>query len=141
MKRLLFIGFVSFLIADNEQDPLIKDIQKSLMAPCCWSGTVYDHGHDQMENEILAFVNENKTKAEILKYYISLHGERILSSPIAKGFNAIVWLGPPVLAFFAFVFYIVYMKKPGPDSGPIASSSPKIPFDDVIEKELEEFKL
>ena len=141
MKRLLFIGFVSFLIAGNEQDSLIKDIQNSLMAPCCWSGTVYDHGHDQMENEILAFVNENKTKAEILKYYSSLHGERILSPPIAKGFNAVVWLAPPVLAFFAFTFYVVYMKKQKPDSASIASSSPEIPFDDVIEKELKEFKL
>jgi len=140
MKDLLLICFVSSLIADNGQDKLIKDLQQSLMAPCCWSGTVYDHGHDQMENEIVAFLNGGKIKAEILKYYTSLYGERILSSPEAKGFNVVVWLAPPVLAIFSLIFYIVYMKKPESVLEPISNSSLEIPFDDIIEKELKEFK-
>ena len=109
------------------------------MAPCCWSGTVYDHGHSQMEHEIEEFVNEGKTKDDILKYYTTLYSERILAAPKAKGFNLAVWIAPPLLAVIALVFFIVFMKHPAPIPEPVKTSSPEIPFDEDIEKELREW--
>ena len=138
MKTLLLVLFVLPLMAESADKILTKEIKKSLMAPCCWSGTVYDHGHNQMEQEIKEFVNEGKTKDEILKYYATLYGERILASPEAKGFNIAVWIAPPLLAVMAFVFFIVYMKNPAAIPEPVITSSPEIPFDKEIERELRE---
>jgi len=49
---VFLFAFTSVVIAAEEDELLIKDLEKSLMAPCCWSGTVADHGHEQMETEI-----------------------------------------------------------------------------------------
>ena len=138
MIFLLSVCLVLPLMAESAEEALIKDLKKSLMAPCCWSGTVYDHGHSQMEQEIEEFVNEGKTKSKILKYYSTLYGERILASPEAKGFNRAVWIAPPLLAVLACVCFIVYLKKPAQIPEPVPTSSPEIPFDEEIERELRE---
>ncbi len=138
MILLLSVCLVLPLMAESAEEALIKNIKKNLMAPCCWSGTVYDHGHSQMEQEIEEFVNEGKTKSEILKYYSTLYGERILASPEGKGFNLAVWIAPPLLAVLACVCFIVYLKKPATIPEPVQTSSPEIPFDEEIERELRE---
>jgi len=87
----------SFLVLSAETD-LATDIKQSLISPCCWAGTVYDLDHNpEMEEQIERFVAMEKTKQEILDYYIGLYGERILAVPKAEGFNLMVWV-TPVLA-------------------------------------------
>ena len=51
MKLILSIYLLlsQGLFDDNKND-LIIEIEKSLMATCCYSGTVYDHGNKEMEN-------------------------------------------------------------------------------------------
>ena len=46
IKKILISIFFVVLSAD-EKNELIIDIEKSLMATCCWSGTVYDHGNKE----------------------------------------------------------------------------------------------
>jgi len=62
MKKLLPIIFFLSLIWADEKSDLIIDLEQSLMATCCWSGTVYDHGNKEMEMEIAGMVNTGKTK-------------------------------------------------------------------------------
>ena len=139
MRILLSVLFVLPLMAESTEETLVKNLKKSLMAPCCWSGTVYDHGHSQMEQEIEEFVKEGKTKDDILNYYTTLYSERILSVPKAKGFNLAVWIAPPILAVIALVIFIVFMKHSASIPEPVKTFSPEIPFDEEIEKELREW--
>ena len=52
MKQLLLLTMFLTILSADEKSELIIDIEKSLMATCCWSGTVYDHGNKEMEIEI-----------------------------------------------------------------------------------------
>jgi cytochrome c-type biogenesis protein CcmH/NrfF len=140
MKFMLPLIFIIPLLATETNENLVKDIKISLMAPCCWSGTVYDHGHDQMEQEIDEFVKNGKSKEFILNHYSSIYGERILSTPSTKGINLAVWVTPPLLALAAFGFYVHFMKNPSPISQSSSDANSDIPFDKEIEKELKEFQ-
>ena len=92
MKKIYIISFFCVFLGANDQEELIMDIEKSLMATCCWSGTVYDHGNPDMEVEIVALVKAGKTKTEVLDRFVNQYGERVLAIPVAAGFNLFVWL-------------------------------------------------
>ena len=137
MKQLLLLTmFLTFLSAD-EKSELIIDIEKSLMATCCWSGTVYDHGNKEMEIEIAGMVDNGKTKSEIIDYYTDKYGDRVLSIPVAEGFNIFAWLAPLFFGLLSFFIIINYMKTSKNEPIPIVNSSDSnIKYNDEIEREL-----
>ena len=131
---LLFL-FFSTLIANTD---LATDIKQSLISPCCWAGTVYDLDHNpEMEEQIERFVAMGKTKQEILDYYISLHGERILAVPKAEGFNLMVWITPVLAGMIGITFLFFYLRTPKNTPSAVISAPSEVPFDDEIEKELQ----
>ncbi len=139
MKKLFFmILCVGLLLAKSDNDALIKDIKQSLMAPCCWGGTVYDHGHSQMETEIEEFVAQGKTKDQILNYYVGLYGERILAIPVASGFNLFAWIAPIVIGGIGIFILIMFIKTPKEAEPKTVVQESNVPFNDEIEKELAE---
>lgn len=145
-----FIFSLTFTLA-ADQDKIL-DIKKSLMAPCCWSGTVYDHGNQEMESEIAELVRQGKTRDEIIHYFVNEkrivhtdgrvrygYGERILAIPVAEGFNLLVWIVPSLLAIAAFTILGLYIKtSKKTDGASISGQTPEIPFDEEIERELKE---
>ena len=58
MKKILLITIFFAILNADEKNELIIDIEQSLMATCCWTGTVYDHGNKEMEIEIASMVNK-----------------------------------------------------------------------------------
>nr|MCS5654017.1 cytochrome c-type biogenesis protein CcmH [Candidatus Neomarinimicrobiota bacterium] len=84
MKHIFLSIILIGTLSADEKSKLISDIEQSLMATCCWSGTVYDHGNKEMEIEIAGMVQAGKTKTEILDYYTDKYGERVLSVPVAE---------------------------------------------------------
>ncbi len=139
MKKTLFLMFfLTLILAKDNREDLIKELKQSLMAPCCWGGTVYDHGHGQLEAEIEDFVNQGKTKDEILKYYVGIYGERILAVPVASGFNLFAWIAPIVIAGIGVVVLIVFLRAPREAPPAEVPETTTIPHSDQIDKELEE---
>jgi len=139
MKRIFsIIILLSFVWAD-EKENLIIEIEQSLMATCCWSGTVYDHGNKDMEIEIAGMVNTGKTKTEIIDYFKGKYGERVLAVPVAEGFNYFAWLAPIFIAGLGLAIIMIYMRtgKDGPTLA-INPSDDSIEFSDQIERELSE---
>ena len=57
MKKFYLITLFSTILFGNNQDEQIMDIEKSLMAVCCWSGTVYDHGNSDMKRQLQLWYN------------------------------------------------------------------------------------
>lgn len=142
MKKILAIVLLTGLSVAASGEDLAREIKQSLMAPCCWSGTVYDHGHTQLEQEIDTFVAEGKTKKEILDYYVNIYGERILATPIATGFNLFAWLGPLFIAILGVGLIVIYIRSSkSPTAKPVVKKQEKktagARLDDEIEKELE----
>ncbi|NQV36536.1 MAG: cytochrome c-type biogenesis protein CcmH [Candidatus Marinimicrobia bacterium] len=139
MKRLLILALLislAFPKATNEE--LIKDIKQSLMAPCCWSGTVYDHGHSKVESEIEEFVEQGKSKDQIMKYFANVYGERILAIPVARGFNLFAWIVPVIIAGIGIFILIMFIRSPKSKEPKIISQNDGVLYSDEIEKELAE---
>ena len=140
-KIFVFVLITAFALGADFDEKLARELKHSLMAPCCWSGTVYDHGHAQMEDEIDKFVAEGKSKREIQEYYVAIYGERILAAPIATGFNLFAWLGPLFIAIVGIGLIVVYVrssKKPAtvPAKKEAAKTKANVDLDDEVEKEL-----
>lgn len=85
-----------------------------------------------------------KSKQEILAYFGSKYGEKILSAPTAEGFNVLAWVAPFVLVILGGAFVLLTVRRwtnqredsaPRPKPATPAAS----PYDDVLEKELKDF--
>ena len=136
-RHFIILLMFSFLVLSAETD-LATDIKQSLISPCCWAGTVYDLDHNpEMEEQIERFVAMEKTKQEILDYYIGLYGERILAVPKAEGFNLMVWVTPVLAGMIGISFLIFYIRTPKDTPSEVISVPSGVPFDDEIEKELQ----
>ncbi|MBC8322627.1 MAG: cytochrome c-type biogenesis protein CcmH [Candidatus Marinimicrobia bacterium] len=140
MKKLLTFLILSVFVLSSTNEDLIIDLEQSLMAPCCWSGTVYDHGHSQLENEIQSMVNAGQTRQQVLDHYVGIYGERILAIPVAQGFNIMAWVVPVMIAIAALIIFGLYLRTPKnkDENSTHKTRDSSIPFNDQIEKELQE---
>ena len=139
MKHIfLTIILIGTLSADKKSE-LISDIEQSLMATCCWSGTVYDHGNKEMEIEIAGMVQSGKPKTEILDYFKDKYGERVLSVPVAEGFNIFAWIAPIIIAGLGFTIILLYMRtSKGSTNTSVNLNNDSIAHNEQIEQELKE---
>ena len=139
MKQKFIIIILLSLLKADEKSELIINIEKSLMATCCWSGTVYDHGNKEMEIQIAGMVDQGKTKTEIINFYTDKYGERVLSIPVAQGFNVFAWLTPLFFGFLGLFIIYKYMRTSKAEMRPIINSTnSKVKYNDEIERELKE---
>lgn len=138
MKRILSILVFTGIIWAQEKSELIIDVEQSLMATCCWSGTVYDHGNKEMELNIAAMVGEGKTKAQILDYYTEQYGERVLAVPKAEGFNIFAWIAPIFIFGLGLTIIFLYMRTSKDNLTPILNADDTIAYSDEIEQELKD---
>ena len=139
MKQKFIIIILLSLLKADEKSELIIDIEKSLMATCCWSGTVYDHGNKEMEIQIAGMVDQGKTKTEIINFYTDKYGERVLSIPVAQGFNVFALLSPLFFGFLGLFIIYKYMRTSKAEMRPIINSTnSKVKYNDEIERELKE---
>lgn len=137
MRYYFFIFLFSTLLSAEQKSDLIFDVERSLMATCCWSGTVYDHGNKEMEVQIASMVNSGKNKKDILNYFTEKYGERVLAVPVAQGFNIFAWVAPIVVGFLGLFILYFYVKWPSSAENVKKSiKSGKIEFDKEIESEL-----
>jgi hypothetical protein len=138
MKKLILIIFILSLVWADEKSDLIMDLEQSLMATCCWSGTVYDHGNKEMEIEIAGMVNTGKTKTEILDYYKGKFGERVLAVPVAEGFNYFAWIAPIFIGLLGLTIILIYIKTTKETPPIVETTDDSIAYSDQIERELKE---
>ena len=109
------------------------------MAPCCWTGTVADHGNPNMEKTITDLVGSEMSKEEILNHFVNIYGERILAVPIARGFNLMAWIAPILILIIGLMILFNYLKVRTNISPNINFlSDKKIKNSDLIEKELQD---
>ena len=136
MKRIISILALVGILLAQEKSELIIDIEQSLMATCCWSGTVYDHGNKEMELNITAMVGDGKTKTEILDYYTDQYGERVLAVPKAEGFNIFAWIAPIVIFGLGLTIIFLYIRTSKNNLAPKVKADDTIAYSDEIERDL-----
>ena len=118
-----------------------KQIERMLIAPCCWTQPVSDHYSaeaDQIRAGIRTMLASGKTRRQILDAYVAQYGERILAEPPARGFKASLYVLPWIFLVLggAVVFVAVWrLRSAGPAE---AASETPAPIDDPYAERLDE---
>jgi len=111
---VLTLGLVAVLVAQTRPESQLRQerLEKSLLAPCCWSEAIATHRSEvslEMRAEIARFLGEGKSDREILDYYKARYGERILVEPEGAKWW---WMHVvPVLMLFAGLGVTVLVLK------------------------------
>ena len=140
MNKFYLFGLLTTVLYANNQDELITDIEKSLIAVCCWSGTVYDHGNSDMETIIASMVQSGNTKSEIMNHFVNQYGERVLAIPVMSGFNMLAWIAPILIGLIGILIWYLYLNLPSTFVKPIKNEYNDISNIDKIEQELKEME-
>jgi cytochrome c-type biogenesis protein CcmH len=121
-----------------------REIEDLLIAPCCWTQPVSQHYSEAAETirkEVHEMVAAGKSRDEILDYYVSRYGERILATPRPRGFNALVYILPWVaLIVGAWLLIILLKKLRAPAPSPAPSPLPDSRYASAVEKEMKELE-
>jgi cytochrome c-type biogenesis protein CcmH len=112
---LLIIAFsVTVVAAPPSNEETAREIQTMLIAPCCWSQPVsqhYSEPADQIRNQVRLMLAASKSKQEILDYYVTAYGERILASPRPRGFNLLAYILPWTSLPVGAAALAIHLKK------------------------------
>ena len=145
---LLFPGLSAASPYHNEEalQQQAREIYDLIMCPLCAGQTIAQSSNEtssQMRELVLKKLRQGESKEEILQYFESRYGERILAMPNKKGFNLILWILPFILvALAAIVIYFLIRRW----SSRVSLKS-TAPFDENqldeyqerLEKELKQF--
>ncbi len=150
--RILLIGAsLIFFGAPLAFPSTVGEIAQELTCTCgcnmvvsACEGTMDCSAAADIKNQILAKLSIGQSKEEIIAFFVSRHGEKILSAPTKRGFNLTAW----VLPFAVFIFGIgaVYAllkdwtsrKEPGHEQ--VSFKKEDKPYLERIDKELKTFE-
>lgn len=64
---------------------------------------------NKIKTEVLEKLNQGQSKEEIIRYFLNLYGEKILSAPTKKGFNLTAWILPflAILSGGVVVYFVI----------------------------------
>ena len=123
-----------------------REIYGLIMCPLCAGQTIAQSNNEtssQMRDLVLKKLRQGETKEEILQYFESRYGERIMAKPSKKGFNLILWFFPFVFVALAatVIYFLIRRWSAGVQVATVA------PFDEDqlaeykerLEKELKQF--
>lgn len=104
---------MAFAQLTPEQSARVEELQRALLAPCCYSEPVAEHRSEislKMRDEIRGMVAEGKTDREILDHYKAEYGMRILVEP--EG-TLSVWLNviPVVMLVVGLAAVVLILRR------------------------------
>ncbi len=150
--RMLLIGVSVILFGAPLAFPAtVGEIAQELTCTCgcnmvvsACEGTMDCGAAADIKNQILEKLSIGQSKEEIIAFFVSRYGEKILSAPTKRGFNLMAW----VLPFAAVIFGIgaVYAllkdwtsrKEPGREQ--VSFKKEDKPYLERIDKELKTFE-
>ena len=146
--KIIIVGVVLFtlLLTDrsvtaqyhNEEalQKAAREIYGLIMCPLCAGQTIAQSSNEtssQMRDLVLKKLRQGETKEEILQYFESRYGERILAKPNKKGFNLLLWFFPFVfVALAAIAIYFLIRRW--------SARVQMTPAGDLDEDQLSEYK-
>jgi cytochrome c-type biogenesis protein CcmH len=147
LTGLLMICFVRLAlgVAAADLEAQVRDIALQLRCPVCQGLSVGD-SPSELANEMRTLVREQlqqgKTSAEVLDYFVQRYGEWILLAPPKHGFNLVLWVLPFVLLPIGAA--VVYLRaRRWVRSSAAAASSPQgvdSPYAERLQRELDSYQ-
>lgn len=152
MRALGFVGLalvylVPFALgaASPDIEAQVREITSQLRCPVCQGLSVGD-SPSELANEMRTLVREQlqqgKTPAEVLDYFVQRYGEWILLAPPKRGFNLVIWLSPFVLLPIGAV--AIYLGARRWVRNPVAGEPPPprldSPYAERLQRELDSYQ-
>ena len=141
---LMLLTLVGGLAGQEGKDALQRELEKEVMAPCCYGAPVSEHESEaakQVRGQIKQLIGEGRNREEILDMYIAIYGERILAQPRAEGFNLMAYVMPPMFLLVGgilLVYIINQMKTPATATATRRKKTYSDEFFDKVEREMKE---
>jgi cytochrome c-type biogenesis protein CcmH len=131
--------------ATPELEAQVREITLQLRCPICQGLSVAD-SPSELANEMRSLVQEQlqqgKTPAEVLDYFVQRYGEWILLAPPKRGLNLVIWLVPFVLLpVGAVVIYLGarrWVRQPW--AGESSPPRPDSPYAERLQRELDSYQ-
>ncbi len=125
---VLAFSLMAFAFPQSSEETA-REIEGMLIAPCCWSQPVsqhYSEAADQIRKGVRRLLAAGKSKEEILDYFVSGYGERILASPRPHGFKMLAYILPFAFLLVGLAVLVTLLKQwtmrttimPGSDAAP-----------------------
>jgi cytochrome c-type biogenesis protein CcmH len=156
-KIIIFgLALLSLLLSDlpvaaqyhNEEalQKTAREIYGLVMCPLCAGQTIAQSNNEtssQMRDLVLKKLRQGKSKDEILHYFESRYGERIMAKPDKEGFNLILWVLPFVLVVLAAIsiYFLIRRWSSRVQAIPVAhfDEDQFSEYQERLEKELKQF--
>ena len=156
--KIIVVGLTLFIllspvlavIAQNPEEETLQkaasELNDRIMCPICPGQTIAQSNNGtsiQMRDLVLKKLRQGETKEEVLQYFVSRYGERIMAKPNKKGLNLMLWFLPFV--FIALATIVIYLLIRQWSARVQAETVPRLEetrlneYKDRIEKELKEF--
>lgn len=100
------------LAGDVERDA--RELETRLIAPCCFSQQVSLHQSEaaaEVRRDIRRRLSAGQSREQILDAYVAQYGKRILVEPPAEGFDAILYVLPPLGLILTAALTIVLVRR------------------------------
>ncbi len=118
LNRLLpsvLVLFVLSLVPLQVYALTVSEMTKQFICQCGCTAVLDNCTHaecsirDEMTNLVRQRVEQGKTEAEIVSFFVGRYGEKVLASPPKKGFNLTVWITPfaAILAGAAIIYIVI----------------------------------
>lgn len=124
-----------------------SEIEESLTCQCGCGLTVHSCNHVQcpsgipLKEEIASQLAAGKGREEILTYFSTKYGEKILSAPTTTGFNLVAWVMPFAMVLIAGAVIVVVSRRWRRPAAPVPTPPPSV--DDArrarLQAELDRF--
>ncbi len=94
-----------------------SEIEEALTCQCGCGLTVHSCNHVQcpsgipLKAEIAEQLATGKDRADVLTYFSTKYGEKILSAPTTTGFNLVAWVMPFAMVFLAGALIVVFSRR------------------------------
>ncbi len=141
-----FLAFASVQAWSEYSEDVEKraqELEKQLVAPCCWGGTLDGHSSkmaEDMKAEIRRNLAAGQTEEQIMTAYVAKYTERVRAAPQAKGLGVLLWVLPPFALLAASILVIFLLRKwvqsSPPKEGTSAGSEVQAPAIDPKEREI-----
>lgn len=142
VRSLLGAGLLAFSIlgiAPAFAGPELgqREIEESLTCQCGCGLTVHTCNHLQcgfavpVRKDIAESLARGETGEQILERYKIEYGEKVLSSPIAEGFNILAWIAPYLAIVLAgggmLLFFRQRSRRAAAPAGAVTGTGPASP--------------
>ena len=94
-----------------------SEIEEALTCQCGCGLTVHSCNHVQcpsgipLKAEISEQLAAGKSGTEVLTYFSTKYGEKILSAPTTTGFNLIAWVMPFAVVLIAGALIVIFSRR------------------------------